>query len=441
MIRTDQLMAAPGSVVRAGRHIQRRLHDALQADRGQVAVLLALCVMPITLITGFAVDFQLLTTEKNKAQFTLDSAVIAGTRAMREGTGDDEVRLLVQTYFQNAMVGGGTNLSCASPTVTIDDTDVIGTTTCSMLTTLSAIAGVEEMSFKISTATTYGIGKVDVAFVFDISGSMSGSRLYDLKLAAYDAVDTLLPDNPPPGQEDDIRISMVAYNGAFNAGPYFEAVTGSSPNRTEWYWSYYYNQWRQRNFYTTCVFERSGDEAFTDAAPASGQYVMAAEYSQRNDCSSNSPPLPLTSNEDPLDDYIEDLYAGGNTAGHLGVAWGWYLISPNWTDILPEDAAPLAYDEPDSAKAIVLMTDGAFNTVGDYDNGSSSWQARQICEAIKEEGIIIYSVAFQAPSSGEDVLRDCASGEENFFTPQDGEQLTDAYQSIATSISDLRLTR
>ena len=78
---------------------------------------------------------------------------------------------------------------------------------------------------------------------------------------------------------------MVAYNGAFNAGSYFEAVTGESPNRTDTYWSYYWNTWRTRNYTTTCVFERGGDEAFTDALPGSGQYLMAAGYNQRNDCS------------------------------------------------------------------------------------------------------------------------------------------------------------
>ena len=417
----------------------RRLRSFMAVDRGQMAILLALSVIPIALVTGFAVDFQMLTSKKNKAQYNLDSAVIAGTRALREGTGQAEVKTLVQNYFLAALANTDTFLSCDTPDVVIDQTDVIGTTSCSMGTTLSAIAGVEQMSFRISTATTYGIGKVDVAFVFDVSGSMGGSRIADLKAAAHDAVDTLLPDNPPPGQEDDIRLAMVAYNGAFNAGSYFQAVTGESPNRTDTYWSYYWDAWRTRNYTTTCVFERGGDEAFTDALPGVGQYLMAAGYNDRNDCS-GAAPLELTSDDQPLDDYIDALSAGGYTAGHLGVAWGWYMISPNWTSLLPTDSAPLPYDEPDSAKALILMTDGDFNTVGDYDNGSSSWQAKQLCDEIKRQDIVIYSVAFQAPSGGREVLKYCASGEENFFTPEDGQQLIDAYQSIATSISDLRLT-
>jgi hypothetical protein len=103
--------------------------------------------------------------------------------------------------------------------------------------------------------------------------------------------------------------------------------------------------------------------------------------------------------------------------------------------------APLAYDEPDSAKALILMTDGSFNATINNSQGSSTWQAQQLCDNIKGTGVIIYSVAFQAPQSGEDVLNYCSSGPEFFFNPDNGQELTQAYKAIATSISDLRLTQ
>lgn len=416
----------------------RRSQSLAQLDQGQVAVLFALSVLPIALIAGFAIDFQMLTTKKSKAQYSIDSAVIAGTRDYQEGASESQVSHTVTAYFESALASTESNLDCTTPIVTIDDTDVEATSTCSMKTTLSAIAGIEQMDFQLSTATTYGIGKVDVSFVFDISGSMGGSRISDLRSAAHDAVDALLVEHPKPGQEDDVRLSMVAYNGAFNAGDYFQTVTGQTPDQTYTY--YHDGRWRHFDYSTTCVFERSGGEAFTDALPGPSQYLSAANVYQRDDCD-NIEPRELTSNRVPLHDYIDELEAGGNTAGHLGVAWGWYMISPAWTSILPAGSEPLPYREPDTAKALVLMTDGAFNTVGDTDNGSSSWQARKLCDELKEEGIIVYSVAFQAPSAGEDVLRDCASGADYFFKPSDGDQLRDAYQSIASSISDLRITR
>lgn len=435
-----------GQGVRGGKRaglsgLWQRNRDFERLKQGQVAVLLALSILPIAAVAGFAVDFQLLTSRKSKAQYTLDSSVIAGTRAYREGASASTVEDIVQTYFSSALTSSEGNLDCSEPVVSIDDTDVHATTSCSMETTLSAIAGITELEFAISTSTTYGVGKLDVAFVFDVSGSMDGSRMHDLKIAAHDAVNTLMPENPPPGQEDDIRLSMVAYNGAFNAGSYFEAVTGRAPGENVRYrYDWYDDEWKAEHYYTTCVFERSGDEADSDALPGHGQYMMAAGYSDRRTCNNANAPLELTSNEQPLHDYIDALDPDGGTAGHLGVAWAWYMISPNWASILPSDAQPQPYGEPDSAKAIVLMTDGDFNAVGSSYNGSSSSQARDLCEEIKKKDIIIYSVAFQAPSAGESVLKDCASGDQNFFKPQDGEELNDAYRAIAASISDLRIT-
>lgn len=427
-----------------GERWHRLVRNLVTKKQGHVAILAALTILPIALIAGFAIDFQMLTTKKNKAQYTLDSAAIAGTRAYQNGASDEEVRQAVQTYFMSALNTTANHISCTVPSVIIEGTDVDASTECKMDTTLSAIAGIEEMAFSVDTATTFGIGKVDVAFVFDVSGSMDGSRIADLKVAAHDAVDTLLVENPRAGHEDDIRLSMVAYNGSFNAGSYFETVTNESSDQT---YSYsYYGNWYSIPYSTTCVFERDGSDVYTDAAPGPDKYMMVPTYNQLNDyhnryeCS-DAEPLELTSTRQTLHDYVDALDAGGNTAGHLGVAWGWYMISPNWSSILPADAQPLPYDEPDTAKAIVLMTDGAFNIEGDkYGNGSSSNQAKTICDNIKETGVVIYSVAFQAPEAGREVLEHCASDIDSFFTPSDGQQLQDAYQSIAKSISDLRIT-
>ena len=416
----------------------RRALCAWHAARsGQVAILMALTLFPITLIAGFAIDFQLLTTNKAKVQQSLDSAVVAGTRDYQGGATKSEAGAIVRSYFEAMIATADFPLDCTAATVNINDTDIEAATRCTMDTTLSRVAGINTMGFSIDTATTYGIGKVDVAFVFDVSGSMQGTRIQDLKIAARDAVDTLLPLDPKPGTEDDVRLSMVAYNGAFDAGSYFEAATGHPSEQTAY--GRYNGSWYTYSYTSTCVFEREGSQAFTDAAPGPGQYIKAADVSRLDKCG-DAPPLPLTSNRQQLYNYITALAPEGGTAGHLGTAWGWYTVSPNWTPVWPAASAPLAYDEPDSAKALILMTDGDFNAVGDTSNGSSSWQAKQLCDAAKNAGIIIYSIAFQAPTAGREVLQYCATGTQNFFTPESGQQLKDAYQNIAASISDLRIT-
>jgi len=39
--------------------------------------------------------------------------------------------------------------------------------------------------------------------------------------------------------------------------------------------------------------------------------------------------VPLASTKQTLLDKITGLTASGGTAGHLGTAWAWYMLSPN----------------------------------------------------------------------------------------------------------------
>lgn len=417
-------------------------------ERGKIAVIVALSVLPIATLAGFAIDFQLLTTKKNKMQLSLDSSAIAGCRAMQEGKSEDAVKLVVKDYFQSVNGLEGEFLVCDRPDVAISAETLEAATICTQQTTLGAVAGIEEIDFDIRSVCTYGIGKLDVAFVFDVSGSMQGSRILDLKAAAKDSLDTLMPDGNV-GEAGDVRVAMVAYNDSLNAGDMFEAATGKSPQQYYRYYHYYYRRWFTIPYETTCVFERKGDEAFSDVAPNhsidvrytgsnnSADYITSANFWDRDECR-DSEPVSLTTDKQALKDYIDDLDPEGGTAGHLGVAWGWYMISPEWSEHL--EGTPVGYDEPDTAKALILMTDGDFNSEYHWELGSSRSQAEDLCDNIKDKNVTIYSVAFQAPPSGEAVLEYCATDSSTFFDPSNGQELTQAYQAIATSISDLRIS-
>ena len=431
-----------------GRLVGNKLRVFRRDEDGKVAVIVALSVLPIAALAGFAIDFQLLTTKKNKMQLSLDSAAIAGCRAMQEGKSEEEVRQVVQKYFRSVNGLEGEFVVCNDPSVTLSAETLASQTSCTQQTTLGAVAGVNEIDFGIRSVCTYGIGQLDVAFVFDVSGSMRGSRIRDLKTAAKDSLDTLMPDGNA-AEAGDVRVAMVAYNDSLNAGDMFEAATGKSPQQTYRYYHYYYRRWFSIPYETTCVYERLGDEAFTDAAPNhnihvnntgsnnSGDYITAADFWDRDECR-DSEPVALTSDKRALKRYIDDLNPEGGTAGHLGVAWGWYMISPEWTEHLA--AAPVGYDEPDTAKALILMTDGDFNSEHHWQLGSSRSQAEELCDSIKDKNVTIYSVAFQAPRSGQAVLEYCATDDSTFFDPSNGQELSQAYQAIATSISDLRIS-
>lgn len=581
-------------------------------DAGQVAIIFALSIIPIFGVAGFAIDFQNTIKQKQRVQMILDSAVLAAARTKQTGASDDEVTSAVQKFILAQMAPTATGLDCNAANVAIRSAEdlISATVTCSQTTSLTRVIGKDKMGFGVVSTAEYGIDKLDVAFMFDVSGSMnSSSRLTNLKAAAKDAVDVLLPPDAPAELIEDTRLAMVSYNTMVNAGDHFEAVTGQPATRTYTHvidaagsgarpdegtplrdvevtlmdadrtrelsplgddaviaiedWgrndttsqklsvdvkvpssssfhgqfqsmrlelsgrerhrqtenivpyalygdrrgSYNGRNWREGEYelririyeqrgargrklydekiefeivrsedaapktveYTltsTCVWERDGTDKFTDGAPQDGAYLAHrqawfVEDEDHNDggewkvghpnradhswyrgteCRA-SEPVGLTNDRTILNNHINSLNAGGGTAGHLGVAWSWYLVSEYWDGVFTGGTAPLAYNEPDSDKVVILMTDGSFNSEVFPGQGSSDDQARTLCDNMKGAGIKVYTVALNAPTAGRRVLEYCASGAEFFFQPETAAELTDAYTQIATSISDLRISQ
>lgn len=213
---------------------------------------------------------------------------------------------------------------------------------------------------------------------------------------------------------------------------------------------------------TTCATERTGDEAYTDAA-ASDAPVGRGYMSPNNGCPANEL-LPLTSDRDALLDAIDDLTIGGSTAGHLGAAWGFYTLSPDFGEIFPLDSRPAQYGRPKLHKFAVFMTDGDFNssfcqsvlsrtsTAGsgstadqincNSENGTSFAQAQEYCDAMKDAGIRVYTVGFEVPSQTlRDALTECASHSQYAYFANGSAELVSVFQQIGRSINEVRLIR
>lgn len=67
-------------------------------------------------------------------------------------------------------------------------------------------------------------------------------------------------------------------------------------------------------------------------------------------------------------------------------------------------------------------------------------RTRAICNAIKAQNVVVYTIAFEAPEGGKSLLRDCASAPAYYFDAN-GIEISDAFSSIASSIRKLRLTQ
>jgi hypothetical protein len=80
---------------------------------------------------------------------------------------------------------------------------------------------------------------------------------------------------------------------------------------------------------------------------------------------------------------------------------------------------------------------------GVYDSvngGTKDDRTKDICDAIKSQEAIVFAIGFEAPTSGQDVLKDCASSAAHYFDV-DGLEIADAFTAIAHEITQLRLTQ
>ena len=214
---------------------------------------------------------------------------------------------------------------------------------------------------------------------------------------------------------------------------------------------------------SSCVTERTGAQAYTDASPSSARVGRNYPSASSNTCL-DATLQPLTSNRNTLKNAINDYTVEGSTAGQIGIAWGWYMVSPNFNSLWPSNSAA-GYNTANTLKAVIIMTDGEFNTpyckgvisrqAGDgsgsntgkidcdADNGDPFEQGKALCAAMKARGVLVYTVGFQIASGGSaaNMLQACASTPANFYLPASGGDLSEAFAAIGRDITQLRISK
>ncbi len=253
--------------------------------------------------------------------------------------------------------------------------------------------------------------------------------------------------------------SRANVSGAYTSGGSAQCVKAGCE------WFYFLNPagnaWRHR--VSTCVTERTV-HAFDNAPPSTA--LLGRNYpNPSNPCLSNTI-VPLTANKAVLTNLATSLTAGGSTGGHIGVAWGWYLVSPKFNGPWPADSQPAPATETNIFRAVVLMTDGEFNSGYcdgvisrdsidgsgdaafkincDAPNGGSYAQTAALCAAMKSDTRLrIYTVGFDIVNSPNAIslMANCASAPEYAHTADTASELVAAFQKIAESIGSLRVTQ
>lgn len=408
-----------------------RLSSFSADERGATAIIFTLMLTAIVMAGGIAIDISRATHMRQQIAAAADAAALAAGRAALDGRlsvaqAEEAGKRIFEANMPKTGEGTFGDIGKISVKVDRNTGKAVVNVEAEVKMTLARVMKIESQPVNVEVETMFGAGDIELAMALDVTGSMGGQKLTDLKNAAKDLVNILIANTSTQAKT---RIGLVPYSGAVNAGPYAsKATNGSTP-------SYRYTASSSYDV-ESCVVERSGSHRYKDTAPKANAWIGTHEYQY---CPVPEI-LPLTDNKTKLDAEIDSYIAFGGTAGHIGTAWAWYMVSPKWQTFWPTASRP-ADVSADTIKAVLLMTDGEFNTWYDNANGNSSKQAKKLCAQMKKKGVVVYSVAFKAPKSAEKMLKKCASSERHYFNATNSAALRGAFQEVARSLTRLRLSK
>ena len=398
---------------------------------GNFAMMLALLTPVVFLSAGLMIDTTRLYSAQTSLGDAIDIAVLATTQDLTTGViaeqdAEQAVRRWIETNLADTPIGGNDVVIDA---IIIDkDARTVEIKAHVMIdTTLMQIAGQDQKRVEATTKAAYSNTKVEVAMALDVTGSMSGSKMRSLQQAASRAVDILIPGTTT---QDRIRIGLVPYAASVNIRPVSDRISVNLTDNRD------------------CAIERTGRNEFTDEFANNANPINTIPVS--SGLCVNAEITEMTSNAAQLKSSINRYSASGWTAGHLGVSWAHYMLSPNWNRAWGSNARVANYGDGNVKKVAVIMTDGEFNTYltsgsGGNNRAESENTAARMCQSMKDKNVKVYAIAFQAPPAGVDIMQRCANpdeGDKTFFYDANSEaQLVEAFEAIARDIQGLKLVK
>ncbi|MHA6325902.1 pilus assembly protein TadG-related protein [Roseivivax sp. CAU 1753] len=316
---------------------------------------------------GIGVDLMHAELKRTKMQNALDRAVLAAASIENE----QDAETVVRDYFrvqnmEEALVGVTPVEDKSYRKVTAGGRQVMPTNFIQLL-------GFDNLQAEGLATAENGVTNIEIALILDISGSMSGRKIEQLKQAASTFVDNVLGSE---ATQVSTTVSIVPYNATVNMGTILPDYIALD---------------RQHDYSNCAVF--ADDAFFSTALDTSvlleqlGQFDpystdSIAGQADRHWCHAGDTASIVVHSSDPaaLKSQIATLTAGGNTAIDVGMKWGVALLDPSARGVvgaMAEDGLvndghaqrPDAYGTADTQKFIVLMTDGKNTTQYDLKPG------------------------------------------------------------------------
>ncbi|MDD3181693.1 MAG: pilus assembly protein TadG-related protein [Alphaproteobacteria bacterium] len=476
------------SMIKTTKAMRRLIKRFAQEESGMTLPTLALAFMALSGFIGTSIDVARLQLVQSRLSFALDAAGLAAGSTMNTTNLETELTKYLNVNFPSKYMGTSTpqlDSRTSSDNLVID---IVATT--QMPTTFMNVLGISEMTVTAKTQVTRTSSGLELVMALDNTGSMSGTKLTALKSAATSLVNILYGSKTTV---PDLWIGLVPFSQAVNIGKtrttwidqtnfatlnwattswsgcvdardsnsgdivddpptvqtykaYYSPSTDNRPYPYNTYWYLYANRW------------------ITNRTPLTYASPLTTSLGPNKYCPQAL--TALTSNKTTILSGINSMTAIGNTHVGLGAIWGWNMLSPRWRGLwggeMDANALPLDYGTKHMNKALILLTDGAntmsstiFTAYGYLSDGrlgstsntstavsSLNSKLTSVCTAMKERGIYVYTIALGNPGTTiQNLLKGCASADNYYFNSPTSSELTSVFNSIADSLSNLRISQ
>ena len=459
----------------------------LRDTSGQFAIMFGVASTMLLIAVGVAVDFAGITKEKRRLQDMADSAVLAAASSGEDLIGP--LKVAAKDSFDANNIHG-----LVITQQTSLNGDIVRVEASSKYNAyLMGILGKKLIDVNVvSEAPLPKETPLNIALVLDSTGSMAGANMDALKSASKKLLDVF--DSSDPGV---IQASVVPFARWVNVGlsnrnrPWMDVDPDSSTTVTPACYDTYDTDYTQCTSTTEDYACASGDgETATctrtiwdcpDSAKGPTYNYCPPDYTttdtwygcvdSRSDPLNKDPDfkgnaiegrmdyqcgteiLELTDNLTTVGTHIDSMVATGQTFIPAGLIWGWRTLDPD------QPFNNLTNSQTDRKRALVLMTDGEnsvrlngtwHDSFYPHETDAATWRqesndlSAELCQGIKDEGIDVYTVAYQfgaGTSDSKTMLENCASSPNMFFNAANAAELEKAFEEIAYSLFEVRLSR
>jgi len=416
----------------------------LKCRQGSVALIFAVCLVPLMVGIGAAVDYSRMIDARERMQHALDASVLAlSSEAAKLSAAQLKTRAK-EIFDVNFPANTASGVTVDATYTNANGAVIAATATGTVSMTFLNVIGIPSQTMSVESKAAWSSTRLRVALALDNTGSMEDSGKMDaLKTATNNLIDQLKAQSMTDG---DIYVSIIPFNKDVNIGTNLSSFVNFKKKGRTCTWNSWYRRYdcRDSNLWPTgkaqsdwegCVSDRDKNDDISVSPPSSDATKYPAE--DYSDCAQALTPLSM--DWTALKNSVAAMTPLGATNQTIGLVWAWQSLKSTSPLNAPPKSA--SYDYQD---AIILLSDGV-NTMnrfaGDGTSHSTDVDDRmsKVCDAAKADKVIIYTVL--VIDGTESVLKNCASSPDNYFKASSASDIITSFGAIGDKLSALRLAQ